>query len=67
MSRLDQIAYEIEQLFIEGLSPRMISETLGVPVSMVHDWLASNSLDDEDGCGPDLIEDELSPYSTVNS
>ena len=33
----------------------------GVLIDEDADW------EDEDGCGPDLLQDELSPYRTVNS
>jgi len=49
MSKLSEIAYDIEQLFIEGLTEKNIAKTLDIPVEMVYDWLETNGIDaDED-------------------
>jgi transposase len=37
-----EVAYDIEQLFIEGLTEKNIAKTLDIPVEMVYDWLKSN-------------------------
>ena len=57
MSKLAELAYEIEQLYIEGLTEKNIAKTLDIPVEMVYDWLADNGIDAE----------ELSPHATINS
>ena len=57
MSKLSEIAYDIEQLFIEGLTEKNIAKTLDIPVEMVYDWLTLNGIQDE----------EFSPSATVNS
>jgi transposase len=57
MSKLSEIAYDIEQLYIEGLTEKNIAKTLDIPVEIVYDWLASNGIDAE----------ELSPHATINS
>jgi len=54
MSKLDELAYDIEQLYIEGYKPTTIAAQLGCPVSMVYDWLASIGV-------ADLPQEE--PYS----
>jgi hypothetical protein len=57
---LSDVAYDIEQLYIEGEHPTKISKNLGIPLSMVYDWLS------ETGVG--VSEDEeFSPHGTVNS
>jgi len=49
MSKMAEIAYDIEQLFIEGLTEKNIAKTLDIPVEMVYDWLAQhNIIEDED-------------------
>ena len=57
MSKLAELAYDIEQLYIEGLTEKNIAKTLDIPVEMVYDWLEINGIDAE----------ELSPHNTINS
>lgn len=58
MSRMADLAYDIEQLFIEGHNPKTIALILECPVEIVYDWMAAES----------LTEDEsFNPYDTVNS
>jgi len=57
MSKLSEIAYDIEQLYVEGLTEKNIAKTLDIPVEMVYDWLTLNGIQDE----------EFSPNATVNS
>ena len=59
MSKLADLAYDIEQLYIEGLHPTKIAKELGCPLSMVYDWLES--------CNVDPDEEEFSPNATINS
>jgi len=47
MSKLAELAYDIEQLYIEGFSPKSISVQLGCPLAMVYDWLESVSLKED--------------------
>lgn len=44
MSKVAELAYDIEQLFIEGYSPKSIAVQLGCPVDIVYDWMESQSL-----------------------
>ena len=60
MSQVAELAYDIEQLFIEGYSPKTIAMMLECPVSVVYDWLAEESLEDEEVESYDAFE-------TVNS
>lgn len=57
MSRMNELAYDIEQLFIEGHSPRMIAVILECPVEIIYEWLEQENINEE-------VEDEeiYSPY-----
>jgi transposase len=57
MSKMAELAYDIEQLYIEGHSPKMIAQILECPVEIVYDWMTAESLE----------EDTYDPYDTVNS
>jgi hypothetical protein len=58
MSKVAELAYDIEQLYIEGHSPKSIAMILECPVSIVFDWMESEGVGEAE---------ELSPYETVNS
>jgi transposase len=50
MSKIAELAYDIEQLYIEGYSPKTIAAMLECPITLIYDWLESESLDaDEEG------------------
>jgi len=59
MSKVAELAYDIEQLYIEGYTPKSIAIQLECPLSVVYDWLESINLKD--------TEDELDPFNTINS
>lgn len=68
MSKVAELAYDIEQLYIEGYSPKSIAMQLDCPLTIVYDWLESNSVSEEkidpaewDVAFPQQSEDE--PYS----
>lgn len=61
MSKMSELAYDIEQLYIEGLSAKNISKALSCPQYLVEDWIKEN------GLGTFSLKDEFSPYVTVNS
>ena len=67
MAELDMVQYDIEQLFLEGLTEKNIAKTLDISVEMVYAWMKINGIDDI--VYPDAypFEDELSPYATSNS
>ena len=48
MSKVAELAYDIEQLYIEGYSPKSIAMQLDCPLTIVYDWLESNSLSKEE-------------------
>ena len=70
MSKVAELAYDIEQMYIEGYSPKSIEAMLECPLTMVYDWLESNSLTEAkaDAQGWDELEaDEFDPFDTINS
>ena len=46
MSKMNDLAYDIEQLYIDGLSARQIAAELGCPVEMVLGAIAEMGVDD---------------------
>ena len=70
MSKMNELAYDIEQMYIEGYSPKTIAAQLGCPLTTVYDWLESNSVDESKDPW-EVMEDphvvDTSPYSTINS
>ena len=58
MSVMSEVAYDIEQLYIEGEHPTKIARNLGIPLSLVYDWLEDTGVSEDD---------EFSPHSTINS
>jgi hypothetical protein len=57
MSKLADLSYDIETLFIDGLSPREIAEQLNCPLGIVKGALEGFGVDVRD------LEDEIySPY-----
>lgn len=61
MTKLAELAYDIEQLYIEGYSPKTIAIMLSCPIDMVYDWLNANNVAEEPQ------EEDYDPYQTVNS
>jgi hypothetical protein len=55
---LKEVAYDIEALYIEGEHPTTIARNLGIPLSLVYDWLEDTGV---------AGEEELSPHNTINS
>jgi transposase len=56
MSKLAELAYDIEQLYIEGFSPKSIAAQLNCPLSVVYDWLDATNVAETPQ------EEEYSPY-----
>lgn len=71
MSKMAELSYDIEQLYIEGLNAGQIARELNCPKELVLDWIASQSLKPFDEWDVDaqerLIQDLYSPHNTVNS
>lgn len=57
MAELDMLSYDIEQLWIEGLSPTMIAFQLDCHIDLVNAWMILNNLE----------EASYDPFETVNS
>ena len=65
MSKVSELAYDIEQLYIEGFSPKSIATQLGCPISLVYDWLAEVGMD---GTGDiETIEPDEDTYEDDSS
>ena len=60
MSKIEDKLYDIEQLYIEGYSPKSIAMMLECPIELVYDWL-------EDVGVAETPQDEYSPFDTINS
>jgi len=60
MSKIADLAYEIECLYIDGLSAKRIAKELGCPLKLVEDWIKSNSV-------ADMPQEDYDPFQTVNS
>jgi transposase len=48
MSKMAELSYDIEQLYIDGFSPSRIAKILECPIGLVYDWLEENNMADED-------------------
>ena len=57
---MSDLAYDIEQLYIEGLHPTKIAKELGIPLTMVYDWLEEQNVAEEP-------QEDMSPFNTMNS
>jgi hypothetical protein len=64
MSVMSEVAYDIEQLYIEGEHPTSIARNLGIPLSMVYDWLESANVNEADEACYTM---DCDPFSTINS
>ena len=60
MSGIKDLAYDIEQLYIDGLSARSIAQTLDCPIEQVLGFL-------EDIGVADVPQEEFDPFETINS
>jgi hypothetical protein len=58
MSKMAELAYDIEQLYIDGFNSRAIAEELGCPLEIVLGALAEMNVEDAE---------PFDPYATVNS
>lgn len=74
MAELDMYAYDIEQLYIEGLTEKNISKTLDIPVEYVYAWIEMNGVVEQDPAISKAVFESLvkgledfSPHQTVNS
>jgi len=58
MSKMSELAYDIEQLYIDGLNAGQIARELNCPKEIVLNWIADQSLREPES---------LDPYDTINS
>ena len=61
MSVMKDLAYDIEQMYIEGYRPITIAGLLDCHVDLVYEWIETNGLSAGES------EGEYDPYATVNS
>ncbi len=59
MSKVADLAYDIEQLYIEGHSAKMIAALLDCPIEMVLGQLQEMGVQD--------APEDYSPYESINS
>jgi hypothetical protein len=59
---MSELAYDIEQLYIEGHSAKMIAALLECPIEMVYGWIEGESLN-----VADQPQGDYDPYETINS
>jgi hypothetical protein len=71
MSKMSELAYDIEQLYIDGMNIKQIANTLACPMGLVTDWLMKQNIQPFEAWSAKaqqrLIEDLYDPYNTVNS
>ena len=60
MSKVAELMYDIEQLYIDGLSAKAIATELGCPIEMVLGALEEMGV-------ADAPQEEFDPYETINS
>jgi hypothetical protein len=58
MSKVAELMYDIEQLYIEGFNSRAIAEELGCPLEIVLDAIKEMNVEDV----ADTPHEEYSPY-----
>jgi hypothetical protein len=60
MSIMKDLAYDIQELYIEGFNSRAIAAELGCPVEIVLDALAEMNV-------ADAPQEDFDPFETINS
>lgn len=60
MSTLKDLAYDIEQLYIDGFNSRAIASELNCPIEIVLGALEAMSVED-------APQDSYNPFETINS
>jgi len=63
MSKVSELAYDIEQLYIEGMSARQIANELDCPIKMVLAALEEMNVEDV----AEMPQEGYDPFETVNS
>ena len=66
MSKMAELDYDIEQLFIDGLTAKQIAEQLDCPIEIVQGWIDNVSAEMDEFEPPELevygLEEVYSPY-----
>jgi len=62
MSKMAELAYDIEQLYIEGYSPKSIAAMLECPLTVVYDWLEETNVSDSKADAADWDELEADEF-----
>ena len=60
MSMMKDLAYDIQELYIEGFNSRAIAAELNCPIEIVLGALAEMNV-------ADAPQEDMSPYDTINS
>jgi hypothetical protein len=60
MSIMKDLAYDIQELYIEGFNSRAIADELGCPIEIVLGALAEMNV-------ADSPQEDMSPFDTINS
>jgi uncharacterized protein YjcR len=60
MSKIAELAYDIEQLYIDGMSARQIAQELDCPIGIVKGWIEGHGV-------ADMPQEEFDPFQTLNS
>lgn len=60
MSIMKDLAYDIQELYIEGFNSRAIADELGCPIEIVLGALEEMNV-------ADAPQDEFNPFDTMNS
>jgi hypothetical protein len=63
MSTLKDLAYDIEQLYIEGFNSRAIAAELDCPIEIVLGALEAMSVEDV----AETPQEDYNPFETINS
>ena len=63
MSKVSELAYDIEQLYIEGMSARQIANELDCPIKIVLAALEEMNVEDV----VETPQEGYDPFETVNS
>jgi DNA-directed RNA polymerase specialized sigma24 family protein len=63
MTKVKDLSYDIEQLYIEGYSPKTIAMMLECPIDMVYEWIEQVNVEWDEA----FLREELSPFETINS
>lgn len=65
MSVMSELAYDIEQLYIEGHNPHTIATKLNCSIELVKNWMSDVGVESKsEAC---YTMDHYDPFNTINS